>query len=49
MTITISIARAAGTDAANKQMRAAGRTAWNEADYDLACDVMHALLNGGAA
>lgn len=31
-----ALTTAAGTDAANRQMRAAGRTAWDEADRELA-------------
>jgi hypothetical protein len=31
------IANAAGRDAANRRMRAEGRTSWNEADYNVAC------------
>jgi hypothetical protein len=34
--MTQQLARAAATDAANRQMREAGRTKWNEDDYDLA-------------
>ncbi|MEQ1888635.1 MAG: hypothetical protein ABL951_05575 [Alphaproteobacteria bacterium] len=34
--ITPDLARAAATDAANRAMRKAGRTAWSEDDYDLA-------------
>lgn len=37
ITLTRELARAASCDAANRQMRAAGRTAWNEDDADLAC------------
>ena len=36
MKMTYSLAHAIGTDAANRQMRASGRSAWNEEDYDLA-------------
>jgi hypothetical protein len=38
LSMTPAIARAAARDAANRQMHAAGRTAWNEDDYNLACD-----------
>ena len=31
------IARAAAEDAANRQMRKAGRECWNEDDWNLAC------------
>jgi hypothetical protein len=44
MKMTYTIAHAAGWDAANKQMRAAGRTAWNEEDYNLAARTMNELL-----
>jgi hypothetical protein len=33
----MKIARAAGADAANRQMRKAGRTIWSDEDYALAC------------
>ena len=36
MTMTYRIAHAAGTDAANRQMRAAGRDTWNQEDAALA-------------
>lgn len=42
--ITYKLAMAAGKDAANKQMTAAGRTKWNEADYRLAAHVTADLL-----
>ena len=42
--MTPEIARAAGADAANARMRAAGRTAWNRADYNLAARTMNRLL-----
>jgi hypothetical protein len=35
--MTYKLAMAAGRDAANRQMRAAGRSAWNEDDCALAC------------
>ena len=36
-TLTRDLARAAAADAANRQARAAGRAAWSEEDYNLAC------------
>ncbi len=36
MKMTYRIAHSAGMDAANRQMRAAGRTAWNQEDAALA-------------
>ena len=42
--ITYELAHAAGTDAANRQMRKAGRTAWSEDDYNLACRTMNELF-----
>lgn len=41
---TMAIARAAGADAANRQMRREGRTEWNQADYDLACETMQRIM-----
>lgn len=39
-------AKSAGADAADKQMRANGRSVWNEADFALSQDTMyHALLS----
>ncbi len=38
------IARAAGWDAGNRSMRDSGRTAWNEDDWDAACDVYDRLM-----
>jgi hypothetical protein len=37
------LARAAATDAANRQMRAAGRKVWSREDYDLACEMFARL------
>lgn len=42
--ITYKIAMAAGADAANKQMKAAGRNVWNEDDMQEACRVSHMLF-----
>jgi hypothetical protein len=39
------VAHAAAWDAANKQMRAAGRTAWSEEDYDYACVMFDRLVD----
>jgi hypothetical protein len=36
MTLTRDLAWSAATDAGNRSMRAAGRTAWDENDYDVA-------------
>lgn len=33
--MTYHLARAAGMDAANRSMRKAGRTSWNEEDYNV--------------
>jgi hypothetical protein len=44
LTLTPEMARAAGRDAANARMRAAGRTEWNRADYNQACRVTTILL-----
>jgi len=41
---TQAIAHAAGWDAGNRVMRAAGRTAWNEDDWDAACEVFNRLM-----
>lgn len=43
MRLTRDLAWAAATDAANRQMRKAGRTAWSEADYDLAVTTFNRL------
>lgn len=41
---TYGLAHAAGWDAANKQMREAGRTVWNEDDANLAAETMKRIL-----
>jgi hypothetical protein len=41
--MTPELARAAAMDAANRQMRAAGRSAWSEDDYRLACATLGRL------
>ncbi len=38
-TMTYKLAMAAGMDAANKRMHAQGRRTWDDADWQLACDV----------
>ena len=38
MGATYKIAMAAGQDAANRHMKKAGRTAWDESDYAVACE-----------
>lgn len=40
---TYELAMAAGKDAANRQMRAAGRKRWNLDDWNLAADVFSRL------
>ena len=47
LTITRARAHASGTDAANQQMRAAGRDRWNEDDYDLAAGTQNYLCYCG--
>lgn len=44
MTITYAVAMAAGQDAANRQMKAAGRTSWNDEDFDLAAATVRKLM-----
>ena len=46
MQVTYAIAMAAAQDAANAQMRSAGRVAWNAADYALACRLVKQWLLG---
>jgi hypothetical protein len=46
MEMTYQIAHAAGWDAGNRSMRAAGRTKWNEDDWNAAAEVMYRLLDG---
>ena len=47
-TLTRSLCHAAGTDAANRQMREAGRTAWSLEDANLAVEVtMRFIVLGG--
>jgi len=44
ITMTPEIARAAATDAGNASMREAGRTKWNEDDYNAAVRMYNRLL-----
>lgn len=43
--LTPALARAAGTDAGNRSMRAAGRTVWNEQDLEAAVRETNRLLD----
>lgn len=43
-TMTYHVAMAAGQDAANRQMRSEGRTAWSRKDYALAAKTFHRLF-----
>lgn len=45
MTLTYDMAMAAGRDAANRRMRAAGRKTWSRADYNAAWRVTNRLLD----
>jgi len=45
MNVTYKIAMAAGQDAANRQMRANGRTEWNDEDYAVAVETTGHLLS----
>jgi hypothetical protein len=47
--LTEDMARAAGRDAANRRMRAAGRTVWNRADFNLAARTLSTLSPVGQA
>lgn len=42
--MTYQLAMAIGQDAANLRMRKAGRTAWNEEDYNAACEAQEKAL-----
>lgn len=49
--MTYKIAMAAGRDAGNRSMKAAGRTKWNKKDWSAACaetERLMALIEGGA-
>ena len=41
---TLKIAHAAGWDAGNRSAKQHGRTAWNEDDWNAACEVVDRLL-----
>ena len=41
--MTQELARAAAWDAGNRHMREHGRTAWNEDDYNAACEFFERL------
>lgn len=43
ITITVAIARAAAQDAGNKHMKDAGRTTWNEEDWNAAAEELGKL------
>ena len=45
----VELCLAAGTDAANKAMRKAGRSKWNDDDWNLAVAKQEALLENAAA
>jgi len=48
VTLTLDIARAAGADAGNRSMRAAGRSAWSEDDLNAAGErTMRLAVLGG--
>ncbi len=42
--VTYKIAMAAGKDAGNRSMRAAGRTAWSKEDFNAAAEVTERLM-----
>jgi hypothetical protein len=44
MVVDVAIARAAGRDEGNRSMRAAGRSAWNEDDWNAACETFDRLM-----
>lgn len=44
--VTYPVAMAAGRDAGNRSAKAAGRTAWNEDDYNAAAELVQRLLGG---
>lgn len=46
MPLTYKIAMAAGRDAGNRSMRAAGRKVWSEADWNAAAAVTARLMGG---
>lgn len=49
LTITHSIAHAAGTDAANRSMKKGGRKAWSRKDYNEAVKTMDRLMKASEA
>lgn len=42
--LTEALARSAGNDKANRRMRKAGRTAWNQDDWACACSEYYRLM-----
>ena len=44
MKMTYKIAMAAGQDAGNRNMKKAGRTAWNEEDWNVAAALVAKLM-----
>lgn len=44
--MTYQLAHAAGMDAANRSMRKAGRTSWNEEDYNVGVSEQNRLWPG---
>jgi hypothetical protein len=44
MKVTYRIAMAAGRDAADRNMKAAGRTRWSEEDWNVAAETVARLL-----
>lgn len=42
--LTYKLAMAAGQDAGNRNMRHAGRTVWNEDDWNVAAEIASELL-----
>jgi hypothetical protein len=42
--MTPELASAAGLDAGNSRMRKAGRTRWNEEDWNRACEIFYQCL-----
>lgn len=47
MTLDLTLARAAGRDAGDRAMRAAGRSAWSAEDWDIAAETTARLLAAG--
>lgn len=44
MNATYATALAAAKDSGNRHMKKAGRTAWNESDWNAACQTLNALF-----